>query len=684
MKHTKHHFARGSASGLSHILPFVVCFILLQSVSFSVHAQGNWLWANYWTGNDDPLSSTNAYNYVVKTAFDEDGNIYAFGACGGTAQIAAQNQNVHMLNIPIVLTANTMGSVLAKYDRNGNLLWHRLIKSTGAGNDCRPYDMFLKDNKIYIAGDYTFEYLQPLWFFDTLIDHQSAMSHPGHSHPPYSYGNYSYFVTFDLNGNRLESHFVYTLSRQSYTSAGIRVDLPLCMGFYGANPLSIDSQGNCYLAISFQYSGQDTLPFTIIIDADPQKTYDVFLPGNCDENNAINNIMLYKFTPNWELDWAKLLIDHTEGLSPYIPRDTINPYFVPCVGGMSIDGEDNLYISGYLFEMEIMDEYNQYPMRIYWDSSHYATVIDKGMAISMPFITKYNSNGEVMWSNQAYVKNETNTDFYFSTNWSDNFVDNRSVYLLGNSSNAPNYNPLFYFDNETYHLPQYNIYHHTSYFVRFNKENGSYENFGINPSLHTSYTKKAKPAVINNHLLSLVVSDFNIRTLLSYYNINGTYMYADTISYPFDIMQQPGKTIVSNDGYILCEMVNGQNITFGNDFTLDLLGDTRSHAIIALKYDPSILEPYPEGPVEVAQYDERLDRIRLYPNPAVDRITIESPENLPIDGVAITNLAGQFLGVRIVDATHANINVRDLPAGTYIAHINTRMGNTERKFVVKR
>ena len=65
MKHTKHHFARGSASGLSHILPFVVCFILLQSVSFSVHAQGNWLWANYWTGNDDPLSSTNAYNYVV-------------------------------------------------------------------------------------------------------------------------------------------------------------------------------------------------------------------------------------------------------------------------------------------------------------------------------------------------------------------------------------------------------------------------------------------------------------------------------------------------------------------------------------------------------------------------------------------------------------------------------------------
>ena len=131
-------------------------------------------------------------------------------------------------------------------------------------------------------------------------------------------------------------------------------------------------------------------------------------------------------------------------------------------------------------------------------------------------------------------------------------------------------------------------------------------------------------------------------------------------------------------------MMNSQNLTFGHDLTLDLLGDTHSHAIIALKYDPSILEPYPEEPVEVKKYDERLDRIRLYPNPAADHITIESPEDVPINAVAVTNLAGQFLGVRIVDATHADINVRDLPAGTYIAHINTRMGNTERKFVVKR
>ena len=130
--------------------------------------------------------------------------------------------------------------------------------------------------------------------------------------------------------------------------------------------------------------------------------------------------------------------------------------------------------------------------------------------------------------------------------------------------------------------------------------------------------------------------------------------------------------------------MNSQDLTFGHDLTLDLYNDNRSCAIIALKYDPSILEPYPEEPVEVKKYDERLDRIRLYPNPATDRITIESAEDLPIDGVAITNLEGQFLGVQLFYSTTVYLNISHLPAGTYIAHINTASGNTERKFVVRK
>ena len=51
---------------------------------------------------------------------------------------------------------------------------------------------------------------------------------------------------------------------------------------------------------------------------------------------------------------------------------------------------------------------------------------------------------------------------------------------------------------------------------------------------------------------------------------------------------------------------------------------------------------------------------------------------------AVTNLAGQLLFIQPVGNTRTEVNVRNLAPGTYIAHINTRAGNTDRKFVVGR
>lgn len=685
MKDTQCHYFCKTAPKLRRFLPFALCLILLQTVFFSTSAQGEWKWANYWTGNDDPLSSTNAYNYVVKTAFDDEGNIYAFGSCGGTAQISDQSQAIHMLNNATVLTANTQGSVLAKFDRNGNLLWHRIIKSSRS--ECTPYDMFFDGNRIVILGLYSNSGAvnEHLWFFDTLITGQHFAGIPWEEQiPPYAFGNYNYIVSFDIDGNRHESVSVHILSRESYgVGDGTRLNEPL------GNRMSfcVDSHGNSYIAVDAIYSGADTLPYTIVIDKDTNRmSYDVYFPENCYKYNGtwntVNNTLLYKFSHDWELEWVHRVVDHTDGLSSALPMDTINPYFNPVTFGVNIDDNDELYLSGYLSEMQIMDEYNQYPMHIYWDSVHYAIVADHGLAKFLPFIIKYNSDGEVQWSNQAYVRNENNSVF-LSTDWFDNYIDDGGVYLIGRKTNIPGYQTMYYFDGEENQLPNFDG--QQVYFVKFDKQTGQFVNYGIMPG-QTSVSNRIRPTVINNHLLFQVVGlgVQQTSTLLCYFNTNGQFMGADTISYTIDDWHKSGGVVVSDEGYILCDMMNSQDLTFGHDMTLDLYNDNRSCAIIALKYDPSILEPYPEGPLEVAQYDERLDCIRLYPNPAVDRITIESPENLPIDGVAITNLAGQFLGVRIVDATHADINVRDLPAGTYIAHINTRMGNTDRKFVVGR
>ena len=381
-------------------------------LTLSASAQGEWKWANYWTGNDDPLNSTNPYNYVVRTAFDDDGNVYVFGSFGGNARLYDQNMSTWISDNVAVATSTTQGIILTKFDSLGNYSWSRIIK-TIKNESCRPYDMVLYDNQILIAGEYSFigSLGEQLMFLDTLITQQTAQSYPSGQHqPPYTYGSYSFFSVLDLDGNVLDNHFMKTLTRELYN--GQPGQMALADGNVGARPICLDSQGNVYIAVNRYYGGVDTLPFTLVIDEDPLKTYPLFLPGNCYGTNVINNMMLYKFTPSWELGWMRLVIDSTEGISPAIPVDTINPYIRQHIGGLSIDENDKLYLSGYLMDMWIHDEQNQYPMYIYWDSTHYATIADQSLAKSLPFIIKYDSDGNVQWANQAYVKNEPSTDFY--------------------------------------------------------------------------------------------------------------------------------------------------------------------------------------------------------------------------------------------------------------------------------
>ena len=91
-------------------------------LTLSASAQGEWKWANYWTGNDDPLNSTNPYNYVVRTAFDDDGNVYVFGSFGGNAMIYDQGQNSYLANHVSSISSTSPGTVLLKFDSTGNML----------------------------------------------------------------------------------------------------------------------------------------------------------------------------------------------------------------------------------------------------------------------------------------------------------------------------------------------------------------------------------------------------------------------------------------------------------------------------------------------------------------------------------------------------------------------------------
>jgi len=656
----------------------ITIIAILIAAVLSASAQGEWKWANYWTGNDDPLNSNNPYNYVVRTAFDDDGNVYVYGCFGGNAKLYAQDTSVWFCDDVAVILANTKGCVLMKFDSLGNLLWNRTIKKSQQG-ECLPYDMVLHDGRILISGQYDLAYgSEDLWFLDTLITQQTAFDHflSGEINPPYTYGVYSFFSYMDLDGNVLENHFVKTLSR----SAENRFALPIYTGGVGCS-MCIDSYGNIYLATGIAYGGPDTLPWTVVIDEDTSKTYDFYLPGYSDYLGVIN-MMLFKISPNFELIGAKLVVDHTVGVSPYIPFDTVNPAYTPYVSGLSIDDEDNLYLSGFLTDMNLMHEYNQYPMRFYWDSTHYATADDYGLEYYLPFIIKYDSEGNVLWSNQAYVRNPNSMNNPNTISWTDNVVEGNSVYLVGLVEQFDDSNALYYFDNENNAM---NVPHYTTCFVRFDKSTGQFQNFGVTPGEKTAFNvaRNGKPAIANNHLMMLprnyLVTDCYY--VLCYFNIDGTFDRADTIHYvPGSHFSTAQNVITDHNGHILCDVTNSQDLTFGHDFTLSFDDHTRSHAVVAYRYDPSILVPNPEDSVGISQFSDMNTPISLYPNPARDEVAVMGVA--PEEVAEITVLTMQGSQVANFRNVH-RFNISRLAPASYIVRVATTEGKVHYLKLVK-
>ena len=235
----------------------ITIILILIAAVLTASAQGEWKWANYWTGNDDPLNSYNPYNYVVSTAFDDDGNVYVYGCFGGNAKLYAQDTSVWFCDDVEIVQSNSPGLVVAKLDSLGNLVWSKTVKATYT-NYCRPYDMVLHDNQLLISGEYSFFGGNPkLWFLDTLITRQTANSYSsGEHHPPYTLGSYSFFSLLDVDGNILENHFMKVLSRELHN--GVPAEMPIADGVGISRPICRDSENNTYIAVNRYYGGADT------------------------------------------------------------------------------------------------------------------------------------------------------------------------------------------------------------------------------------------------------------------------------------------------------------------------------------------------------------------------------------------------------------------------------------------
>ena len=127
-------------------------------------------------------------------------------------------------------------------------------------------------------------------------------------------------------------------------------------------------------------------------------------------------------------------------------------------------------------------------------------------------------------------------------------------------------------------------------------------------------------------------------------------------------------------------MTCSQDLTFGHDFTLSFDDHTRSHAVVAYRYDPSILVPYSEDSVGIAQHNDMNTPLRLYPNPARNEVTVTGIAPEEVAEITVLNMqGGQVANFRNVH----RFNISRLAPASYIVRVATTDGKVHYLKLVK-
>ena len=674
----------------------ITIIAILIAAALAASAQGEWKWAHcIGGGNGSGSAAGDYYNSISTTAFDSEGNLYVYGTMGGSARI--DNTLLSYSEDSRVLLANIPSILLAKFDTLGNMLWCKVVKQSTYS--ARPNWMEVKDGKVYIAGNCGFggdSHHEWLYYMDTLIEESQITSLPDSlQKPPFKkYTLWTFFATFDLDGNLLEDCFMESFSREYIEPTHIRLNTAFCnSSSYSPAPFHVDREGNVYVFNPTYYRGVDTLPYTIKVYADTDKVYDLYLPGSIAPSEPYGavfcNIMLYKFSPDWDLLSTKFLVDHVEGMNPTWPNggDSIRGfgcfYF-----GLSFDEDDNMYLSGYLQMSEWRPNaggmHHHYPVYYYWDSVHRLVVHDITSAEYANFIVKYDTAGNVVWCNQLHTKgyvvdSQTNV---CSTNdeWKGNVIHDNSIYIAGSGFYMIDDSTKVYFDNESNPLQRYTESPYAGgstgttnlgFFVRYDKNSGSYISHGIVPASNAIVSKV--PGVVNDRVFNFAQYGYttdNTNLFVEWRN-DGQFVRSDSVGGDVDLYRSFG-VVANEQGYVATALLSKGPLEFSSDVVASC-GTNDPKSTIAMYYDPAFLD-------EVPDREDLTLSVKVWPNPAVHMLKIESEEAM-IESVSVLDLSGRELCRKFIYDLSCQIDVSRLPVGIYLLEIVSDGSKQYEKFV---
>lgn len=219
---------------LQNLKPLILLLLSLIC-SINLQAQG-FEWAKSYSGQDGSQSGE-LFNRIYKSAFDNQGNIYIAGTMGENAILDTTHLSQGFME-------NQAAMILAKFDPQGNLLWHKSIKNSQRNrNPCwmqivGDTSIALLTNIWAIGGNFG----NNLWYLDTLLV-------GNYSNPPLypiPLGYYNCFLNFDLNGNLTNQHF---LQKQEVKIDGTLRYPESLIDHMAVAPFHVDKNGYIYIYI---------------------------------------------------------------------------------------------------------------------------------------------------------------------------------------------------------------------------------------------------------------------------------------------------------------------------------------------------------------------------------------------------------------------------------------------------
>lgn len=410
---------------------FLVLYLLFATISFAFSQSMDWQYATRFGGhNYDSPSGFKILNHPHNLEIDNEGNAYIFGTYGSLATFG---------NYPSDETFQlydwgdyNFGAFLAKFDCNGNVVWHKAIART-ANKDNEAQYMILKNNRIYLQGTVAIDYDNPIYFLDTTVQGSTLeyyyVYHPDSlAFPWIPYKNYTYIMELDLDGNIIDCNIFELEQRDSLNHIASK---PLWVANTDDKqlPFAIDNSGNYYMLLRHTYSIYS--PENFVLKHNNMPITDTMV------SNTYPGYYILKFDSDFNLQYIKPITECVH--APYWGL-TVDFYDMKC------DSEDNIYFSGYVqvsdtaanpiypYDVELANDKHIY---IHNTSPH-------------SIVLKMNSDGEFLWINQT-----KNLGTYGQSEFQSMLLDEESgnIYVSGyamvlNNSFAPG-NITIIGDNDT-------------------------------------------------------------------------------------------------------------------------------------------------------------------------------------------------------------------------------------------